>query len=122
MAFSFLKKLRVIFLSPFLLALPVTLLIIFLLPGIFNRYRLEIIRNGLIDKRDGIEHYADIDQDGNSERLVLFNNTEGNASIKIIRQNGFILGHFYFSGEIIYNGNSFTTATFDSQPTGQAYS
>jgi two-component sensor histidine kinase len=113
MPFPLLKKLRTFWFSPYILTLPGTLLFIFLLPDIFNRYRVEIIKSGLIDKKDGFEYYADLNGDGNSERIVLFNNTEGKASIKILDYRDFIIEHFYFTGEIIHNPNSLVTGVFD---------
>ena len=114
MTFSWLKKLHTIWISPYSLAIPGTILFIFLLPDIFTRYRGEIIQSGLVNKKDGFEYYADLNGDGNSKRIVLFNNSEGKASIKILDQNDFIIDHIYFSGEIIPNSTSLVTGVFDS--------
>jgi hypothetical protein len=95
------KRLRFFLQSPYFLALPVALLFIFLLPDIFRKYKTEIVEKGIIHKKDGFEYYADLNGDRTSERIVLFNNTEGRASIKILDHNGLILDHFYLSGEII---------------------
>jgi len=117
MTFTWPKKLRTFWFTTYFLALPVTLLFIFLLPASFSKYRSEITKSGIIDKKDGFEYYADLDGDGNSQRIVLFNNTEGKASIKILRPTGFVLDQFYFSGEIIQDQASLVTGAFDS--TGQ---
>ena len=108
------KKLRTFWFSPYFLALPVVIIFILLLPDIFDRYHGEILKSGLIHKKDGFEYYADLNGDGNSERIVLFNNTEGKASVKILDHSDFILKHFYFSGEIIQNPRSLITGAFDS--------
>ncbi|MBC8461908.1 MAG: histidine kinase [Deltaproteobacteria bacterium] len=92
---------RQILLSPFLLAIPFTLLIIVLLPDLFPKFRSELIEKGFIDKPGGYEYWEDIDHDGNSERIVLFNNTEGKASVKIIEENGYIGDHYYCRGKYI---------------------
>lgn len=101
MFFPNLKKFRPFLLSPYFLALVITLLIIVILPDIFSRYKSELIRSGFINKSKGFEFWVDIDRDGNSERLILFNNTEGKASVKIMGQNDYIIDQLYFKGRII---------------------
>lgn len=86
--------------SPFLLAIPCTILIIILLPNLFPKYKSELIDQGLIDKLGGFEFWEDIDRDGNSERIVLFNNNDGKASIKIIEEDGYLGAHYYCRGEM----------------------
>ncbi len=114
MSFSLLRKLRTFWLSPWFIAMPVTLLVILLLPDIFRKYTAEIVENSQCQKKDGFEYYADLNGDSTSEHIVLFNNTEGKASVKILGQNGFILDHFYFPGEIIQDSRSLATGVFDS--------
>jgi len=114
MSFSMLRKLRTFWLSPWFIAMPVTLLLILLLPDVFRKYSAEIIENRSSHKKDGFEYHADLNGDGASEHIVLFNNTEGKASVKILARNGFILDHFYFPGEIIPDPRSLVTGVFDS--------
>lgn len=105
--------------SPFLVALPVALLVYFLLPDLFPKYKVRLSESGHIDKPGGFEYYDDLDDDGTSERIVLFNNTEGKASVKILTLDGEILYHYYFSGEIIPSSGSLVTGRFDpSRPKG----
>ena len=92
------KILRQILLSPFLLAIPFTVLVIVLIPDFFSKYKSELIKQGLIDKPGGFEYWEDIDKDGNSERIILFNNTEGDAAIKIFEEKGYIGDHYYCRG------------------------
>ncbi|HPS61651.1 MAG TPA: histidine kinase [Bacteroidales bacterium] len=101
-------------LSQYILAIPLTIAVIYLLPDSFRKYHTEIVRTGAIDKPGGYEYYADIDRDGASERVILFNNTEGKASIKTIDHNGFIIGHHYFRGEIIPNPGSLLISAYDT--------
>jgi two-component sensor histidine kinase len=108
------KRMRSFLQSPFFLALPVTILFIFFLPDVFQKYKTEIVERGIIHKKDGFEYFADLNGDGASEQIVLFNNTEGRTSIKILDYNGLIIDHFYFSGEIIYNSSSLVTDIFNS--------
>lgn len=99
--------------SPFFVALPVALLVVFLLPDLFPRYKVRLSESGHIDKPGGFEYYDDLDDDGTSERIILFNNTEGKASLKILTLDGEILHHYYFSGEIIPSSGSLVTGRFD---------
>lgn len=101
MDFPCLKKFRPFLLSPYFLALVITLLIILILPDMFSRYKSELVRSGFINKSKGFEFWADIDRDGNSERLILFNNTEGKASVKIMGQNDYIIDQLYFKGRMV---------------------
>jgi anti-sigma regulatory factor (Ser/Thr protein kinase) len=107
-----LQGVRSVILSPFFVALPVSLLIILLLPELFPKYNIRPERSGQVDKPDGIEFYEDLDDDGTSERIILFNNTENKASIKILSLDGDILFHYYFSGVILPTMGSLVTGRF----------
>ena len=117
MSLHFPKWILSIVVSPYFLALPVTFLFLLLLPDIFQKYRAEIVQTGSVDKKDGFEYYSDLDHDGFSERLVLFNNTEGQAAIKIIGHDGFIIDQYYFQGQIIQDRNSLISGNFDRKGT-----
>lgn len=106
--------LKPFWLYPWFIAIPVALLVIWLLPDMFGKYSSEIIFSSPVDKPGGYEYYADLNGDGYSERIVLFNNTKGKASVKILDLKDFILDHFYFSGVIIQNPGSLITGVFDS--------
>jgi len=114
LSFMYLHSLRHFWLSPWFLALPVTLLIILLLPDVFRKYRLEIVDYGPTHKPNSLELYLDLNGDGNSEQIVYFENTEGKASLKINDHKGFILDHFYFSGTILLNPDAIIAGEYDS--------
>ena len=107
------KIARQILLSPFLLAIPCTVLVIVLLPDLFPKYKSELIDQGLIDKLGGFEYWEDVDLDGKSEQIILFNNTEGEASVKIIEEDGYIGAHYYCRGEMFSNYLSLYFGTFE---------
>jgi two-component sensor histidine kinase len=92
---------RSFFISPFFLAIPITVILLFLIPDLFPGFNAKHLEAGLVDKKSGLEYYEDIDQDGSDERIIYFNNTQNQASIKVIEDNGEIGEHFYFSGRII---------------------
>jgi len=109
--YSFIKS---FWYAPWFIAMPVALFVIFFLPDVFRKYTLEIEHNGPVNKSNGYEYYDDLDGDGNSEQIVLFNDTEGKAAVKIIDHKGFIVDHYYFSGKIVPQSGSLTIDTYDS--------
>jgi len=111
---SFMKS---FWLSPWFIALPVALVVIFFLPDVFRKYTLEIVKNGSVHKPGGIEFFDDLDGDGNSEQIVLFNDSEGKAAVKILDHKGFIVDHFYFTGKIVPSGGALIVGTYDSTRT-----
>lgn len=109
------KTFKTALFSPWSIAAIVTLLVLFFFgTDAFDRYRLDLVSQSLLDKTNGFEYYIDTDRDGNSERVVLFNNTEGRASVKIIGSNGFIRDHFYFDGKILSDHLSLGSCVIDS--------
>ena len=100
------RRWQIIF--PVGLALLLTIPFVFLFSDLFPRYRAKLVESGFIDKLGGFEFQEDLDRDGFSEQIVLFNNTQNEASIKIIRQDGSIDDHYYFRGQIL----TFSTSCF----------
>jgi len=84
MAFPVLKKFRPFLLSPYFLSYALPLIIGSLLPSIYTKYKSQLVKSDFINKQCGFEFRADLDRDGKSESLVLFNNTEGKATAKIM--------------------------------------
>ena len=109
--------LKSFWLSPWFIALPVALAVIFFLPDVFKKYTLEIVKSGPVHKPGGFEYYDDRDGDGNSEQIVLFNDSEGKAAVKILDHKGFIADHFYFTGKIVPKSGSLVAGPYG--PTGQ---
>ncbi|MDD4554039.1 MAG: histidine kinase [Bacteroidales bacterium] len=107
-------SLRHFWLSPWFIALPVTVLIILFLPDIFRKYSVEVVDSGATHKPNALELYQDLNGDGNSEQIVYFDNTEGKASLKINDHKGFILDHFYFPGKILLKVDAITVGAYDS--------
>jgi len=95
------RSIRNLLLSPFLLALPVAVAIFLLIPDRFPEYRATLDQSGFTEKPGGLEYFADLDRDGVSERIVYFNNTLKQASLKLVTANGSIISHCYMHGEMI---------------------
>ena len=71
--FKFFKKNEFLFLriftSPFILALPIALIIITILPSVFNKYEIKIIQRNKLNPQ-WTYYYADLNNDGKSEKIM----------------------------------------------------
>jgi hypothetical protein len=93
------EKLIGFLISPYLIAFPIALIIVLFLPPI-QKYKIELVKKGVSDKPDSFETYCDINKDGFSEKIILFNNQKGDAAIKVVDQSGALLGWYDFTGKI----------------------
>ena len=91
--------------SPFVLALPIAMGIILLLPDIFQKYIITQTYSGKADKPNSIEEYRDLNNDGYSERVIAFPNELGLASIKLLHNDGSTIDQWNFPGKFpgVYN-------------------
>lgn len=87
-----------ILIHPYVLAVPLAVLFILMLPDIFDRYELKLVRSGISDKSNSTEKYHDLNGDGFSERLVLYNNTLGQPALKILSNQDHIMDQWNFRG------------------------
>jgi len=85
-----------------------------ILPDYFPHYQATLIESGFIDKPGGFEYFEDLDHDGYSERIILFNNRQDEASIKIVEKDGSIGDHYYFRGQILTDYLSCSFSDYDS--------
>ena len=118
-----LNKTRVIdFLgSPFFMALPIALFIIYFLPDIFQKYEVEQTHSGQADKNNSFEEYHDLDGDGYSERLVLFKNTLGFPAVKILNNDGSIVDQWNFTGRYPEQPGYFHCGDMDNDGAKEVY-
>lgn len=96
---GFKERLITVFISPWFLALPVAIVIIYFLPEI-ERFKAEIVRNSITDKVNCNEVYYDLNADGISEKIILFNSQKNEAAVKIVDHDGGIIGWYDFKGLI----------------------
>lgn len=85
--------------NPFFIALVITLLSIPFLNPYFPRYKGQITKSGIVEKKDGIMVYHDIDQDGQSEQFISFINTQGKPTYKITNTDGQIIDQQAYDGD-----------------------
>lgn len=96
---GFKEKLINVVISPYFLAIPVALIIIYFLPPI-KKYSIELVKKSLCDKPNCHVSLADINGDGYSEKLILFNNQRGDAAIKVVNLEGVLMHWWDFNGSI----------------------
>lgn len=87
-------------LSPYFIAFIIALIIIVLLPPMFNKYKAVLIESEIIEKKDGRMYYHDLDNDSLSEKIIVFPNKNEEAAIKICDHNKGIIGQWNFKGKL----------------------
>jgi len=92
-------KLTTIATHPLFLAIPLTILILVLIPPIFKKHKGNIANvfvsgSGRMSKI----YYIDLDKDGFSERIHIFNWQKNSTGIEIHAHNGSLIDQFNFDG------------------------
>lgn len=92
------KRILTILLNPFSLSFWVTLLISVLFPVQSDKYRSELISSG-VNLVKTLNHYDDLNNDGNSEIISAFHNSLGTAGLTVGNLNG-VLDQWTFKGTL----------------------
>lgn len=92
------KKLNLIGLIPYLIAAILTTVIVYLLPPIFEEYKLILTQLDEVDKKEGFQIYNDLDGDGYSEQIVAFSNISHKAAIKVSSNSGNVITQWNING------------------------
>lgn len=113
------KRINDLLLHPALLALPVALLIILIVPDIFDKYSVlpvneKIIRSGLVME------YADLDHDGISEYYTASESGKGGSSIVVHNQLG-PLYQWNFNGKYLFGRPQVIVGDFNSNNHDELY-
>ncbi|MCF8230530.1 MAG: histidine kinase [Bacteroidales bacterium] len=99
------RKLKNIFLKSWFLALTVTLLVIFLLPDIFNKYKIELFEKGSLGGESRLRaHLFDIDHDGYSERIHSLLDPDGFLALQIFQEDGGLVDQWNVEGTLLDKG------------------
>lgn len=108
------KQIKPFLVSPTVLALGITTIIIFFLPGI-TKYKLEKIEEFHVDRFETISYYDDLDFDGNSEYILSFTNKIGEHAVKILDYDNRLINqwNFYRKASPRKNDCSVSTADFN---------
>lgn len=101
--------------SPWFLALLVAVTIILFLPPV-EKYKAEQVKKSVANKIDAYTNFFDLNNDGYSEKIILFNSQKGEAAVKIIDTSDVQIHWMDYHG-IIYPGPPLTgDADHDDKP------
>ncbi len=101
--------------SPLFIAIPITLLIIFIIPNPSSKYKIELVSKNIADKQKSRIAFCDLNNDGKDERVIEFpNNINGEASIKITYNEGLVYETWNFHGYFQTASNNFYCTDFDN--------
>lgn len=100
-----------------------SIIIIYFLPPIFEKYKLVLIENGTVEPTlDARVYYADIDKDGNSEQLCSFTTESGFHAIQIFTSDGGTIDQWNFDGKInVGKGTRLVTGDYDKDNSLEVY-
>ncbi|MCD4735833.1 MAG: hypothetical protein K8R53_07290, partial [Bacteroidales bacterium] len=93
------NRITEILLGPYLVSLIIAVVIILLLPPVFDRYKIELFDQGVVNTREEIIYLEDLDGDGKSEWITTKENVKGNATLKIYSHEKVLLEPVNFHGK-----------------------
>jgi hypothetical protein len=113
------NKFVAILLHPALLALPVAVFVIILLPDAFDKYTVEPVYEKIL--REGLTiGYHDLDHDGSSEWYYATENKIGGSAISIHNYSG-VLNHWDFDGIFIPDQPKCIVGDYDNNGNDEIY-
>lgn len=85
--------------SPFILSIPITMIIIFFLPNPSSKHKVVLVKKEVANKPNANENFHDLDNDGIDERVIAFHNAvKGEAAIKVLTNKGVNYEQWNFHG------------------------
>lgn len=96
------NKLISILLHPLFIALAISSAIIYFLPDYFTKYKVELTDQYYFS-REGKIYYQDLNNDNQSEKIVSYDNSLGNACFEIHKPNNELIDQWNFSGKNLYH-------------------
>jgi hypothetical protein len=113
------NKFVAILLHPALLALPMAVFVILLLPDAFDKYTVDPVYEKIL--REGLTiGYHDLDHDGNSESYYATENKIGGSAISIHNYSG-VLNHWDFDGIFIPDQPKCIVGDYDNNGNDEIY-
>ncbi|WKK65863.1 sensor histidine kinase [Lutimonas zeaxanthinifaciens] len=85
--------------NPLIISLVLSLLIILSLPDYFNRYQSEHIKTSRTSRKNKT-YFKDLNNDGQSERIMYYENNLGNASFEIHAADEGLIDQWNFNGQL----------------------
>lgn len=105
--------------NPLIIALPLALMTILLLPTEFSKFNLRLIKANPANKKglNTIQYYHDLDGDECDELISHFENSIKQCAIKVNDGNGNYLGQWNFNGSLPSNSRNLTYLDYDGNGT-----
>ncbi|MDT8394689.1 MAG: histidine kinase [Bacteroidales bacterium] len=110
-----------IILSPYLMAMVLAIIIILILPDIFNRYEARLVSSGRSDKANSYEVYHDLDNNGYSERIVAYMNSLAEPAIKLLSNKGKSIEQWNFIGRFPERAGFLSCGDTDADSISEIY-
>ncbi|NOX86165.1 MAG: hypothetical protein GXO86_09415 [Chlorobi bacterium] len=108
--------------SPFFLAIPLALVIIFFLPITSSKYEARLLHSELVNKPNYHVVFVDLNHDGKSEQLIFFHNfINKEASVKILTHAGINYDQWNFNGYFQLEPKQFFWADLDGDGYPEVY-
>ncbi|MBC8488279.1 MAG: hypothetical protein H8D45_19810, partial [Bacteroidetes bacterium] len=117
------KKFTNIITSPFLISLPIAVVLIIFIPIDFIKYKFDLIDqlNVNYEKGGADLYFYDFDRDGTSERCYIYSNSIGNAAIKITRNDRSLIEQWNFDGKLINESSRVSFGDYDDNGKDEVY-
>lgn len=94
-----------ILISPFILSLFISIIVILFLPDVFEKYIVNLTKSELAYKPNSYEEYLDLDSDGYSERIVVFPTLVGLTGIQVLSHDMKTIDQWNFIGKCPIKGD-----------------
>lgn len=116
------KRLTYFLLRPWFLAMILSIIVILLLPDMFDKFRIEIVETNRYDPLSELifQRHVDLDHDGNTELLSSFYSTDSMSAVQVFLPDGGLVDQWNFRGKLI-NKRSCITGNADHDPYAEIY-
>ncbi len=98
--------------SPFFIAIPIFLIIVYFLPNPTSKYKVELEKKEIVNKPNSYVYFNDINNNGIDERVIIFPNIVKNqASVKVMTEDDVNYEQWNFDG--YYQKNTYVHTICD---------
>jgi len=118
-----LSKLKKLILTSYFTSAVLALIVISFLPKSFHSYEIRLVESGQFSAfNNPMVYVSDMDNDGNSEKIISYNDHEQHHSIQIIKQDGGIIDQWNCPGELSkYSAQRLITGDVDNDRLNEVY-
>ncbi len=115
------KNLKFYLLKSYFLALVLSFIVIIFLPNIFDKYKIEVVDQGIVETSENLKVYCnDMDNDGFSEKIYSYE-YKGNHSLQVITHDGGIIDQWNPDGIIAGQEERLVCGDYDKDGFDEVY-